>query len=191
MQSRRRRQGSAPSHRPEKQIPDVSYTNSSLSFSRSGQIQQKRRFVLPLYHAKLLNCDYRIARFAPFGKRKTDFFAFCPQTAPFRWGFRCICTNDRVRSFPSSPEAPLLGELLSDSETERLYEGEPDREPQRNRTSPSRLRRATSPIEGRHWQAGQAHAGRAKFDFIGNSSALLQRAAASGQYPLSSCCGSL
>ena len=40
------------------------------------QIQQKRRFVLPLYHAKLLNCDYRIARFAPFGKRKTDFFAF-------------------------------------------------------------------------------------------------------------------
>ena len=25
------------------------------------------------------------------------------------------------------------------------------------------------------WQAGQAHAGRAKFDFIGNSSALLQR----------------
>ena len=41
------------------------------------------------------------------------------------------------------------------------------------------------------WQAGQAHAGRAKFDFIGNSSALLQRAVASGQYPLSSCCGSL
>ena len=58
--------------------------------------QQKRRFVLPLYHAKLLNCDYRIARFAPFCKRKTDFFAFCPQTAPFRSGFRCICTKDRV-----------------------------------------------------------------------------------------------
>ena len=56
--------------------------------------QQKRRFVLPLYHAKLLNCDYRIARFAPFGKRKTDFFAFCPQTALFRWGFRCIYTKD-------------------------------------------------------------------------------------------------
>ena len=71
--------------------------------------QQKRRFVLPLYHAKLLNCDYRIARFAPFGKRKTDFFAFCPQTAPFRSGFRCICTKDkkktatsRWRSGPSS-----------------------------------------------------------------------------------------
>ena len=41
------------------------------------------------------------------------------------------------------------------------------------------------------WRAGQAHAGRAKFDFIENSSALLQRAAASGQYPLSSCCESL
>ena len=57
--------------------------------------QQKRRFVLPLYHAKLLNCDYRIARFAPFCKRKTDFFAFCPQTPPFRSGFRCICTKDK------------------------------------------------------------------------------------------------
>ena len=56
--------------------------------------QQKRRFVLPRYHAILLNRDYRIARFAPFGKRKTDFFAFCPQTAPFRSGFRCICTKD-------------------------------------------------------------------------------------------------
>ena len=33
----------------------------------------------------------------------------------------------------------------------------------------------------RHWRAGQAHAGRAKFDFIVNSSALLQRAAASRQ----------
>ena len=58
--------------------------------------QPKRRFVLPLYHAKLLNCDYRIARFAPFGKRESDFFAFCPQTAPFRSGFRCICTKDRA-----------------------------------------------------------------------------------------------
>ena len=28
-------------------------------------------------------------------------------------------------SFPSSPEAPLQGELASDSETERLYEGQP------------------------------------------------------------------
>ena len=60
-----------------------------------------------------------------------------------------------AQRFASSPEAPLLGELSSDSETERLYEGEPDREPQRNRTSPSRLRRATSPIEGRHWRAGK------------------------------------
>ena len=43
----------------------------------------------------------------------------------------------------------------------------------------------------RHWRAGQAHAGRAKPYFFGNSSALLQRAAALGQYPLSSCCESL
>ena len=32
------------------------------------------------------------------------------------------------QSFASSPEAPLLGELAGASPTERLYEGEPDRE---------------------------------------------------------------
>ena len=77
------------------QLPDVSCCNFL------PQIQQKRRFVLPLYHAKLLNCDYRIARFAPFCKRKTDFFAFCPQTAPFRSGFRCICTKDKKKTATS------------------------------------------------------------------------------------------
>ena len=37
--------------------------------------------------------------------------------------------------------------------------------------------RRSSPLpqRGSHWRAGQAHARRAKFDFIGNSSALLQR----------------
>ena len=37
------------------------------------------------------------------------------------------------QGFISSPEAPLLGELASDSETERLYEGQHDREPQRGK----------------------------------------------------------
>ena len=78
-----------------KKTPDVSCCNFL------PQIQQKRRFVLPLYHAKLLNRDYRIARFAPFCKRKTDFFAFCPQTAPFRQGFRCICTKDKKKTATS------------------------------------------------------------------------------------------
>ena len=50
-------------------------------------------------------------------------------------------------SFASSPEAPLLGEL-SPKVTERLYEGQPCR---KNQTSPSMLRIATSPIEGRPW----------------------------------------
>ena len=40
-------------------------------------------------------------------------------------------------------------------ETERLYEGRPEREPQAGITSPSRLRRATSPTEGRPWQTGK------------------------------------
>ena len=51
--------------------------------------------------------------------------------------------------------------------------------------------RCQLPQRGSHWRVGQAHAGRAKLVFIVNSSALLQRAAASGQYPLSSCCESL
>ena len=42
------------------------------------------------------------------------------------------------------------------SETERLYGGEPDRKPLLNSTSPSRLRRATSPTEGRLWQSPQS-----------------------------------
>ena len=50
------------------------------------------------------------------------------------------------QSFPSSPEAPLQGEL-SAKQTERLDRGKPAR----GKTSPSRLRRATSPIEGRLW----------------------------------------
>ena len=58
-------------------------------------------------------------------------------------------------SFASSPEAPLLGELAGASPTERLYEGEPDREPLLDSTSPSRLRRATSPTEGRPWHTGK------------------------------------
>ena len=41
----------------------------------------------------------------------------------------------------------------------------------------------TAPPCFRRWRAGQAHAGQAKFDFIVDSSALLQRAAASEQYP--------
>ena len=41
------------------------------------------------------------------------------------------------------------------SETERLYEGEPDREPLLGSTSPSLLRNATSPTEGRPWHSGK------------------------------------
>ena len=35
--------------------------------------------------------------------------------------------------------------------------------------------RCQLPQRGSHWRVGQAHAGRAKSDFFGNSSALLQR----------------
>ena len=51
-------------------------------------------------------------------------------------------------SFASSPEAPLLGELAGASPTERLYEGEPDREPLLDSTSPSALTRCHLPYRG-------------------------------------------
>ena len=49
--------------------------------------------------------------------------------------------------FSSPPEAPLLGEL-SAKQTERLYEGEPDREPLLGSTSPSRLTPCHLPYRG-------------------------------------------
>ena len=74
------------------------------------------------------------------------------------------------QSFPSQSKvflsargSPTRG-AVERSETERLYEGEPDREPLLNSTSPSRLRRATSPTEGRLWQAGSLSTGRLRFD---------------------------
>ena len=54
----------------------------------------------------------------------------------------------------SSPEAPLQGEL-SAKQTERLDEGQPDREPLRGKPLRHRLRDATSPIEGRPWHPGK------------------------------------
>ena len=52
-----------------------------------------------------------------------------------------------AENFSSSPEAPLLGEL-SAKQTERLYEGEPDREPLLDSTSPSRLTPCHLPYRG-------------------------------------------
>ena len=52
-----------------------------------------------------------------------------------------------AENFSSSPEAPLLGEL-SAKQTERLYEGRPDREPLLDSTSPSRLTRCHLPYRG-------------------------------------------
>ena len=42
---------------------------------------------LVFYHAKVLNCDYRIARLAPFGKRETQFFRILPFSGWF-WSVR-------------------------------------------------------------------------------------------------------
>ena len=52
-----------------------------------------------------------------------------------------------AENFSSSPEAPLLGEL-SAKQTERLYEGKPDREPLLDSTSPSALTRCHLPYRG-------------------------------------------
>ena len=70
-------------------------------------------------------------------------------TSPSRGGFGI------AENFSSSPEAPLQGEL-SAKQTERLYEGQPNREPQRGKPLRHRLRDATSPTEGRPWQSTQS-----------------------------------
>ena len=54
------------------------------------------------------------------------------------------------------------------SETERLYEGRPDREPLLGSTSPSLLRNATSPTEGRPWQAPQSERFRQRLPYQGS-----------------------
>ena len=61
-----------------------------------------------------------------------------------------------AENFSSSPEAPLLGEL-SAKQTERLYEGRPDREPLLDSTSPSRLTPCHLPYRGEAlWQSPQS-----------------------------------
>ena len=70
-------------------------------------------------------------------------------TSPGRGGFG---SPRKVNGFARG--SPTRG-AVERSETERLYEGEPDREPLLDSTSPSRLRRATSPTEGRPWHTGK------------------------------------
>ena len=50
---------------------------------------------------------------------------------PPRFGF-VVCDAAAVRrtNCTGLPRPPLLGEVSSDSETERLYEGQPDRKPE-------------------------------------------------------------
>ena len=65
------------------------------------------------------------------------------------------------QSFPSQFKVFLFARgsptrgAVERSETERLYEGRPDREPLLGSTSPSLLRNATSPTEGRLWHSAK------------------------------------
>ena len=63
-------------------------------------------------------------------------------TSPGRGGFG---SPRKVNGFARG--SPTRG-AVERSETERLYEGKPDRKPLLDSTSPSRLRRATSPTRG-------------------------------------------
>ena len=102
-------------------------------------------------------------------------------TSPGRGGFG---SPRKVNGFARG--SPTRG-AVERSETERLYEGKPDREPLLDSTSPSALTRCHLPYRG------EALAGRftsywtpeARYGARGR--ALLQRAAASGQRSLSSC----
>ena len=69
--------------------------------------------------------------------------------------------------FLSARGSPTRG-AVERSETERLYEGRPDREPLLDSTSPSLLRNATSPTEGRPWQSPQSERFRQRLPYQGS-----------------------
>ena len=98
--------------------------------------------ILPFYHAKVVNCSYRIARLPPFGKRKPSFFAQCtalprPQ-ARFLWesvhtpsGFapeRAAANTPSVCSLRSQPPSPR-GRLNSLSQSLTALTAPSEREP--------------------------------------------------------------
>ena len=144
------------------------------------------RPVLPLYPTHHF-CQYLLGIFITFTNSSLFCRAFSTNSrSPLRqrlslWE-RCSTSPSLLRNATSPTEGRLWhsGKLLlfargsptrgavERSETERLYEGEPDREPLLGSTSPSLLRNATSPTEGRPWHS-------AKFSFSVQSFPLRQR----------------
>ena len=96
---------------------------------------------------RLLRCRSHPAGRGPNSSSLFPPLAAVVAVAPSRGGFG---SPRKVNGFARG--SPTRG-AVERSETERLYEGKPDREPLLDSTSPSRLRRATSPSEGRPWQA--------------------------------------
>ena len=84
--------------------------------------------------------------------------------------------------FPGSPEAPLIGATTTTAASGGSRESLLGQRPARRKRSAADAG-CRNPGAKHLWRDGQAHAGRAKFLYIENSSALLQRAAASEQYP--------
>ena len=84
--------------------------------------------------------------------------------------------------FASSPEAPLPGATATTAASGGNRESLLGQRPARRKRSAADAG-CRNPGAKHLWRDGQAHAGRAKFLYIENSSALLQRAAASEQYP--------
>ena len=102
-------------------------------------------------------------------------------TSPGRGGFG---SPRKVNGFARG--SPTRG-AVERSETERLYEGKPDREPLLDSTSPSALTRCHLPYRGAALAGRFTSYGTPEARYGARGRALLQRAAASGQRSLSSC----
>ena len=111
----------------------ITFTNSSL-FCRAFSTNSRRL----LRHASL----DKAPKGSPFGGGAQPLRHCFAMPPPLPRGGLGIAEN-----FSSSPEAPLLGEL-SAKQTERLYEGKPDRKPLLDSTSPSALTRCHLPYRG-------------------------------------------
>ena len=91
---------------------------------------------------RLLRCRSHPAGRGPNSSSLFPPLAAVVAIAPSRGGFG---SPRKVNGFARG--SPTRG-AVERSETERLYEGKPDRKPLLDSTSPSRLRRATSPTRG-------------------------------------------
>ena len=118
----------------------ITFTNSSL-FNRAFSTNSRR----PFSHASL----DKAPKGSPFGGGAQPLRHACGVTPPLPRGGLGIPQSfpSQFKVFLSARGSPTRG-AVERSETERLYEGKPDREPLLGSTSPSALTRCHLPYRG-------------------------------------------